>query len=100
MLKNHVISTLEKMEVVTLRHWIWALLAYAFIACIILWVCLGSISLSLQGKGLIAIDKTPVIYGYFPIESGKFLKVGDPIEMTIPSVNTHIYGSIKGTIDN
>lgn len=41
-----------------------------------------------------------VIYGFFPIESGKRLKAGAPVEITVPSINPNQYGTLEGTIKN
>ena len=43
-------------------------------------------------------NQKALIYGYFPIDSGKRLQVNSPVLMTIPSVNKNKYGAIKGTI--
>ena len=49
-------------------------------------------SLSSEQKGKF------VIYGYFPIESGKRLQVNTQVEITVPSVNPNKYGTLQGKV--
>ena len=42
--------------------------------------------------------ETFLIYGYFPIESGKRLRLNTRIEITVPSVNVNKYGTLEGRV--
>lgn len=42
--------------------------------------------------------KPDLIYGYFPVEMGKRIRIGTPIEMTIAAVNSNIYGAMMGKV--
>ncbi len=43
-------------------------------------------------------EENLLIYGYFPIESGKMLHIDTPIEMALPAINRNEYGTIEGKV--
>lgn len=54
------------------------------------------------GSALIWLEKSPVdkpiIYSYFPIESGKKISQQTEVEMRVPEVNHNVYGNILGHV--
>lgn len=49
-------------------------------------------------ENVVQEKKPALIYGYFPIEMGKRIRIGTPIEMTVAAINPNIYGAIRGKV--
>lgn len=45
-------------------------------------------------------NSKPLIYGYFPLDSGKKLRIGTPVKMTLPYINKNFYGALKGSVSS